>query len=541
MKNKKIIDISLITIFWLLSIYIINPLGNFPISDDFSYVNTVKRLFDTGEFKPHYWTSMTLFSQAYIGYFFSLIFNYSIEKLRILVSILGLIGIIFTYLIAYELKIERKIRLFLIILIGFNPIYLHHSLTFMTDIPFFALASISLYCFIKCLDSFSIYYWIIAIFFAIISILTRQIGMFLPIAFGITILLKEKFGFKNLIIALIPITFSALVYIFYVKWLEISGIKPSFFGTQGGLPSDKIKLIIHLTKNLISNIVFFLLHISLFIIPIVIIYFKKIYTISNKKVIFISVLFSILTFLILLFIYERPIPINKYNLYTFNFIGPFEDSGFHKLPPNNYYILFCSFSSIIGLIFLFIFIINLTKHHFTNLFNHTLPNKLFIFLVLCLFFYQVPLLAITVYDRYLLIPIVLISFLILTYLSNHKINFKASSFLISLFVLITISINSVITKRDFMTHNRLRWNILNELIKKGVSPYEISGGFTYYGVFCDSFFVKMVNQNSSFEKNLKYYITIRPNKNMKILSKHPFNTIYKIGDSAFYVCEKIEK
>jgi hypothetical protein len=52
-------NISIIIISWILLIVLVNPIGEFPFSDDFSYAKAVQHYLNTGEMHLTDWTSMT--------------------------------------------------------------------------------------------------------------------------------------------------------------------------------------------------------------------------------------------------------------------------------------------------------------------------------------------------------------------------------------------------------------------------------------------------------------------------------------------------
>ncbi|RPI52238.1 MAG: hypothetical protein EHM55_16975 [Acidobacteria bacterium] len=54
----------ILTVAWALAIAMVNPAGNFPINDDWSYADTVRRLVEDGEFRLNPWTSMPLGTQV---------------------------------------------------------------------------------------------------------------------------------------------------------------------------------------------------------------------------------------------------------------------------------------------------------------------------------------------------------------------------------------------------------------------------------------------------------------------------------------------
>jgi len=179
----KVIDIAIVTMVWLLAILIVQPLGDFPLNDDWAYATDVKNLLQTGSFAPVGWTSMSLLTHVLWGALCCSIFGFSFEILRFSSLFIGLICLCNVYLIIRELGASRFLALLVALTLGFNPIYFALSFTFMTEISFMAFVSYAALFFIRHLRSESLPNLLLATLFCIIATLSRQTGLFLPLAF----------------------------------------------------------------------------------------------------------------------------------------------------------------------------------------------------------------------------------------------------------------------------------------------------------------------------------------------------------------------
>ena len=72
-----------LTAAWVLAIVLVYPFGEFPINDDWSYADTVRRLVEHGEWRLNAWTSMTLATQVLWGWLFSQLMGFSFTTLRV--------------------------------------------------------------------------------------------------------------------------------------------------------------------------------------------------------------------------------------------------------------------------------------------------------------------------------------------------------------------------------------------------------------------------------------------------------------------------
>jgi hypothetical protein len=78
-----------LTAAWVLAIVLVHPSGEFPINDDWSYADTVRRLVEHGEWRLNAWTSMPLATQVVWGWLFSLPTGFSFTALRVSTLVLA--------------------------------------------------------------------------------------------------------------------------------------------------------------------------------------------------------------------------------------------------------------------------------------------------------------------------------------------------------------------------------------------------------------------------------------------------------------------
>jgi hypothetical protein len=78
-----------LTAAWVLAIVLVHPSGDFPINDDWSYVETVRRLVERGEWRLNAWTSMPLATQMLWGWLFSQPAGASFTALRLSTLVLA--------------------------------------------------------------------------------------------------------------------------------------------------------------------------------------------------------------------------------------------------------------------------------------------------------------------------------------------------------------------------------------------------------------------------------------------------------------------
>ena len=170
---------------WLGLALLVDPRGDFPLVDDWSYGRTVKVLVEDGKFYYDGWSSPTLFLQILYGALFCLPFGFSFEALRISGIVSGFAGSVGTYLLLREARATRFIATVGSLVVALNPIYFQHSFTFMTDVPFTAVAIFSGIFFLRALRTESTRDLVIGTILASCAILIRQIGAAVPLGYAV--------------------------------------------------------------------------------------------------------------------------------------------------------------------------------------------------------------------------------------------------------------------------------------------------------------------------------------------------------------------
>lgn len=172
----------------------INPFSNLVINDEWAHTRQVEA------FLNHSWkvqsnTDASLILLAFAGYFVSLVFGYSLIKMKVLIFTSSVVFLFFTYK-SLKLKLNNYwvITITLLTLV-FNPLILHLSGVFMTDIPFLALVSASVFFFLKYIEESKPIYSYIGSFISGLSLLVRQLGTFVFLGWFVY---KIIFGLKNI-------------------------------------------------------------------------------------------------------------------------------------------------------------------------------------------------------------------------------------------------------------------------------------------------------------------------------------------------------
>jgi len=206
---------------YIITILLINPWGNFLVNDDFYYLNQIKA-FRLGILKKSALISPTFILQGYLGLIWSYIFGLSYVSLRVLTIIVSILCLIFLDKALLQLNVNKEIRTLTLFLICFNPYFFASSLTFMTENYFLLLVLLSFYFFLKFISSNKNKYLLYSSIAGGLSIMIRQYGAVLLVAYLVFYLTtNKKIDYRKIIYLLIPYIVLGYLGVFYPKFESI--------------------------------------------------------------------------------------------------------------------------------------------------------------------------------------------------------------------------------------------------------------------------------------------------------------------------------
>ena len=192
-------------------------------------------ILDTGRFTLPYPSSANVFAQAYWGSLFCLPFGFSFTALRVSTGVLGGGGIMAVYLLLRELGGQRPVALAGALTLAVNPLYLDLSASFMTDVPFTAAVTASLWLYVRGVRRGAAASLGAAFILAGLAILIRQFALVLPLAFGAAQITRKGAGARSLAIAILPFALAVALQIAFERWLVATGRTPVIFPSLGEL------------------------------------------------------------------------------------------------------------------------------------------------------------------------------------------------------------------------------------------------------------------------------------------------------------------
>ena len=486
---------------------LINPIGEFPLNDDWAYTKIVKNYILENKIKsPDTGGSIFLF-QLYIAVLVSKIFGFSFTLLRCIGVVFGILGVVVMYHIFMQIQDSKKLATIGTLLFCMNPIYLNGANSFHPDVPTIFFMLLSFYCFIRYFYNRTFNFYVLGILFAILACAIKQTSLSIGIAFAICGFISCNINIRNLINAIIPLCLTGLlIYIyyysviyFYVDWpgaYQSHGIKSVFF--------DKIfnhdyVIIERMGYHLLTTSLSLGIFASPLTLPFVIKrFFKK--KIKPYTVALLLICFFVIVLIIALKIYFRHnqgvvsggiwyMPFVGPNIYDFG-IGPIYATGIHHndvpgvFQAGKYFWFSVSIIGAISFIsFLYIITICFKKSYSGTVDIINIKRLILIFSLLIMMFSFLPYLFLYPHAKYLTLyfPFMIIAIISAFDIMREKIiyTYKFPLKIIIIFS-IPIFIFGVLGTRDYLTFHRARWGALKFLTdNKKIPVQKIDGGFEF--------------------------------------------------------------
>lgn len=467
-----------LSIIWLICIILVNPIGDFPLNDDWSYGRNAKALALENKIYFDDWGAMTLIVHTMWGAFFCKIFGFSFTVLRFSTLLLGWAALLMTNLFFQEGGMNKKQAGWATLLLAFNPFFFTNAFTYMTEVPFMFFFITSSYFALKSINNKSDYNIIFTTLFSILAVLIRQHAVLVPLAFFFVFIIKNKLSLKTVIQSVIPffLTFSTLNI--FTNWRNSHyGLSENFGSTNTlyeSIFNGRLELALqYKAQGFFTYWGLFLLPILILLIP----YFLK-------RIPRIWMLVSIILTLIICYPYfssQRDFLGNTFNNLGVGYIGITTSS--QDSPPqiglNDWENIFLI--ALIAATFLVQWILIRTgqifiliKNKDSNQVNWSTPFAL----IICFTYFCFLMLNNHYIDRYNLLAVPFLILLIAPFQQPFHLPkaFKVLS-QISFLIIVFFSIGAT---HDYLSWNRARWEASDFAHDNyEVKPGLINGGFEY--------------------------------------------------------------
>ena len=160
----------------------VKPLTDVPVIDDWVYAWSVEHFLKTGELRVLEFSSVYPLAQILWGALFARVAGFSFGVLRLSTVVLAVLGCWALYLTLRELTFSRTASLLGALALALDPVYFALSFSFMTDVPFVALSTMSVFYYVSALHRHQPARAWLGSLFAVSAFLVRPIGIVIPLA-----------------------------------------------------------------------------------------------------------------------------------------------------------------------------------------------------------------------------------------------------------------------------------------------------------------------------------------------------------------------
>jgi hypothetical protein len=259
-----VIPALLVAAVYLIAAILVDPRGEFPLNDDWSYSRTAFRFAESGNMKVDEWSAPNLIGQAFYGGLLLKLVGKSLTALRVSSLVLAWILACALWGSLSRLGLRKELVWVLILSWVFNPVGFCLSFTFMTEIPFLVFATAALWMAVLFFDEGK--GWQMAACGGLLgyayTIRQTAVLFLVPLALVLLALPRVK-GFGSRIINCLRLVIPAGIFIMgYYLWSAAQG---------GSTPAAqrKFELLRHLTATqLIGNSFGLLYYLAFFLLPV---------------------------------------------------------------------------------------------------------------------------------------------------------------------------------------------------------------------------------------------------------------------------------
>ena len=544
------LDLVALSCLWVLLALIINPVGEFPLNDDWSYSRAVLSLIEHGNLQLTGFTSMPLIAQVLWGALFCLPFGFSFTALRLSTLVLGLVGIFATYGLFREIKADRTIALMATMMIAINPLYFQLSFTFMTDIPFFTVSMLSFLFILRGVSKGRNVDLYIGFLFSSVAILIRQLGIVIPLSFAMAYLIKNGLNRKTFQTALVPTIISIAILMGYQVLLRATIGLPSLYNRSYEPILESATGFLQVLIVLIDRFLVALVYLGLFTLPFTIILSISSWRMASAKNRRLLVGTSTGLFVIVmgwLLWKDRTMPLTGNILFDIG-LGPalLRDVyllGLPHLPsaPKAFWLVVTAVSVFGGVLIiqhLFLAATQIgTKLITSESVNNSFP-MIFSFSAFTLYSVLIGLAGFL--DRYLIWILPLLVIFTLAEANPIRLQMTDFSFAIASVLLLVYGLFTLGATHDYLSWNRARWNALYDLMEQDHISYKnIDGGFEFNGWYAYDPKYRMSPQKSWWwVDNDEYIVSFGPIIGYSELKRYPYNRWIPFGQDNIFVLSR---
>lgn len=212
--------IALLLLGWALLFSYVDPRGDFPLNDDFQYVQSVSHLVAHGELRLSEWALTSSVTHVLLGSLTTLFAAPGNGALRFFALVLGGANVVLFYLFLRRLRLGAAAALLGAATLALNPVYMTMSASFHPEVSIVFFTLLALWAFTLGVETGSEFLLAAASAAAGLAFLTRQPALLL-VAGGAAFLAGERrLSVRSAALLLAPAALITAVYFFWFLFLH---------------------------------------------------------------------------------------------------------------------------------------------------------------------------------------------------------------------------------------------------------------------------------------------------------------------------------
>jgi hypothetical protein len=529
-------------------IALINPVGEFMINDDWTFVRSLEILISEGRLAPTGWGPSwapggpALLTHLVWGRLFTYFWGFSLTGLRISVLTLAILGSVALLILLRSCKAGAVEALWATLTVVFNPLFLSQSFTYMTDVTFAVMMIFSLLFLAVGTQGRKFYLIVLGLLFALLAILTRQLGFVIPVAFVLVCFVHpagRKLGtWKAFFLTLVLVIIPWMAYEYYLSVIGSTPLSHHLVFQEIFLHPREMGLVDYLLFLYDNLFTFGLTYVAFFISPVLALKYRFLISWTPFKyfALLLTGLFVLFEIALIVGAVEGPVIFGRNVIFNLG-LGPILLKDMYilrmqrppLLPPSFYYlVVYWTILSVVA-------VLRLAYWSFARMLKRSaseddseivfLPCLALIAGLLYLFIIMLS----GYYDRYLIAACVLfVIWLVSDRETSAQTAFRPFPLVIAAAPFVLFLGSSVCLVHDFMELKRTQKQAFDYLVQeKSENPCHMDGGFEFNGYHCyDPNFRAVKGFSWWWVHKEDYVITLGPLSGYQTVRTFPFTRYY---------------
>ena len=489
LARRNHLTLLVLIFLYLSAVIVVNPAGNFPLNDDWSWAAAARNLALGHDWRPTGWTAMPLITQSLWAAPFCILTDCSYEALRASTLVSGLLLLISSYYLFASVTKSTFAAGLAAATVAFNPVIFELSYTFMTDTLFTALLVTTAFVFLKTFRDNSPYLFALACVLAVASTLCRQVGLCVPIAYLVVNMFRSDERARKGFRSLLPVVLCVLALVGFNHWMQQTGRLPALYYLESARLINGIRHPIFLIHTMSLNLVIILLYLGLFCSPLLILRRRSAYDAAGPRLRWVPTAAAAAATLIVVAVLWRWLglmPIGG-NILLPEGLGPLTLHDTWVLHLNNvaplptFFWVAVTALSLFGLFKLVELICAFAMSLFDRDRKPTAVQTECYFAVACTVIYMSPFFFVEMFDRYIATIVPIVCLFILAFTQPARASAGAARVYAGV-VCTCIALFGVLGTHDYLSWNRARWQAIADLERLDhANSSNIDGGFEFNG------------------------------------------------------------